>query len=223
MAAIAAAHGAGCHVDACIGAFVLPFLERMGVDVPPWDFRVPGVTSISADIHKYGYTFKGASVVLHRDRSLLRHQHFWYEEWPGGLYASATTAGTRPAPPLAAAWFAIRHLGADGYLRLADEVRTATRRFRQGIDAIEGLRVTHEPDMSVMEFTADDRDVVAIAAGMESKGWRLDRQQGGMHLMVSPYHLRVVDDFLTDLAAVVAAAPPGTGEMGPLPTYGGIA
>ncbi len=222
VAGLAAERGISCHVDACLGGWLLPWWERIGESVAPWDFRVPGVTSLSADIHKYGFTFKGASAICYRDRSLLRYQHFWYEEWPGGLYASGTTAGTRPAPPIAAAWFAVRHLGADGYLRLAREVRDATTRFRTGIDAIEGLYVTHEPDMSVMEFTSNALDVAAIAGAMDAKGWKLDRQQGGMHLMVSPYHLRVVDDFLADLAAATAAAPPRTDEPGPTPTYGGI-
>lgn len=212
-----------CHVDACLGGWLLPWWERLGETVAPWDMRVPGVTSLSADIHKYGYTFKGASVVLYRERSLLRHQHFWYEDWPGGLYASGTTAGTRPAPPIAAAWFAVRHLGADGYLRLAEQVRDATRGFRAGIEAIPGLHITHQPDLSLFEFAAPDLDEVAITAAMEAKGWHLDRQQGGMHLMLSPYHLRVVDDFLGDLAAVVESAPPRSAEPGPLPTYGGIA
>jgi sphinganine-1-phosphate aldolase len=99
--------------------------------VPPWDFRVPGVTSISADVHKYGYTFKGASVVLYRSRELLQHQFFWYDDWPGGLYASGTSAGTRSAAPIAGAWAAINHLGVDGYLRLAEIVAATTTASRR--------------------------------------------------------------------------------------------
>ena len=104
VAALAAERDILCHVDACLGGWLLPWWEQLGEPVPPWDLRVPGVTSLSADIHKYGYTFKGASVILYRDRALLKHQHFWYDTWPGGLYASGTTAGTRarrrpsPAP-----------------------------------------------------------------------------------------------------------------------------
>ncbi len=123
IAAIAAERGALCHVDACLGGWLLPWYERLGEPVPPWDFRVPGVTSLSADIHKYGYTFKGVSIVLYRDREQLKRQYFWYDSWPGGLYASATTAGTRPAPPIAGAWAAINHLGAEGYLAKAVQVR----------------------------------------------------------------------------------------------------
>src|SRR5262245_7134878 len=122
LAALAAERGALCHVDACLGGWLLPFLARLGEDLPPWDLRVPGVTSLSADIHKYGWSFKGTSLLLHRDEDLLRLQYFLYDGWPGGLYGSATTAGTRPAAPIAAAWATIHHLGMDGYLRLAGAV-----------------------------------------------------------------------------------------------------
>ncbi|HEY5011969.1 MAG TPA: aminotransferase class V-fold PLP-dependent enzyme, partial [Acidimicrobiia bacterium] len=107
LAALAAGNGVGCHVDACIGGFVLPFLERLGLDVPPWDFRVEGVTEISADVHKYGYCPKGASVIVHRDPDWFAHQVFLYDDWPSGLYGSPAMAGARPAAPIATAWAAI--------------------------------------------------------------------------------------------------------------------
>ena len=110
--------------------------------MPPWDLRVPGVTSLSADFHKYGWSFKGVSLLLHRSRDLQRHQYFIYDAWPGGIYGSATTAGTRPGVPIAAAWATVSHLGEAGYLRLASQVLDATRRFRAGIEAIHGLRIT---------------------------------------------------------------------------------
>lgn len=207
------------HTDACLGGWLLPWWERLGEPVPPWDFRVPGVTSISADIHKYGYTFKGASVVLYRSRDLLQHQFFWYDSWPGGLYASGTTAGTRSAAPIAGAWAAINHLGVDGYLRLAAGVRDTTRRFVAGIEAIDGLRLTHPTDLSLFEFGSDDFDISAVGDGMDDRGWNLDRQQGGLHLMVSPYHEHIVDQFVADLADAVA----GRGESrGVAASYGGV-
>ncbi|CAN5905558.1 aminotransferase class V-fold PLP-dependent enzyme [soil metagenome] len=220
LAADAAARGILFHTDACLGGWLLPWWERLGESVPPWDFRVPGVTSISADVHKYGYTFKGASVVLYSSRDLLRFQHFWYDGWPGGLYASGTSAGTRSAAPIAGAWTAINHLGADGYLRLAEVVRDTTRRFRLGIEAIDGLRLTHQPDLSVFEFGSDTLDIGAVADVMDDRGWHLDRQQGGLHLMVSPYHARTVDDFLTDLASAVADHGESRGVDA---AYGGVA
>ncbi len=138
LAALAAERGVLFHTDACLGGWLLPWWERLGEPVPPWDFRVAGVTSISADVHKYGYAFKGASVIAYRSRDLLERQFFWYDDWPGGLYASGTTAGTRPAAPIVGAWTAINRIGADGYLRMAATVRDTTRRFAEGIAAIEG-------------------------------------------------------------------------------------
>ena len=204
IAALAARHDTLCHVDACLGGWLLPFWEELGEPVPPWDFRVEGVTSLSADVHKYGYAFKGASVILQRDPAMTRRQWFLFDDWPGGLYGSPTTAGTRPAAPIAGAWATIQHLGRDGYLRKAAVVRDTTRRFQQGIGALEGLEVHGRPDLSVFEFGSADLDVGAIGDVMDDRGWHLDRQQGGLHLMVSPYHAHVVEDFLDDLADAVA-------------------
>jgi sphinganine-1-phosphate aldolase len=212
------------HTDACLGGWLLPFWEQLGHHVPAWDFRVEGVTSISADVHKYGWTIKGASLILYRDEELLRHQFFLYDEWPGGLYGSATTAGTRPAAPIAVAWATVRHLGLEGYLSLARQVFEVTGRFRSGIEAIGGLGLTHQPDMSVMQIGADPRgvdrapDIGAVGDFMDDRGWYLDRQQGGLHLMLWPYHRHVVDDFLSDLAAAAATDAASRGKTA---TYGG--
>ncbi|MEZ5208541.1 MAG: hypothetical protein R2690_16575 [Acidimicrobiales bacterium] len=166
---------------------------------------------------------QGASTVLHKDPELVRHQWFLYDEWPGGLYGSITTAGTRPAAPMAGAWAAIRFLGADGYLRKATQVRDATRAFQAAIAGIDGLAVTGTPDMSVFEFgpaPGSGVDIGAVGDGMDDRGWNLDRQQGGLHLMVSPYHLTVTDRFAVDLADAVAA---GGTSRGKAAGYGGIA
>jgi sphinganine-1-phosphate aldolase len=220
LAALAAERGVLCHVDACLGGWLLPFWSRLGEPVPPWDLSVPGVTSLSADIHKYGWCFKGVSVLLHSDPEMVRHQYFLYDAWPGGLYGSATTAGTRPAAPIAAAWATITHLGEAGYLRLAAQVRDATRRFRTGIEAIDGLRITGDPVMGVMEIASDDLDLAAVNDVMEDRGWHLDRQQGGLHLMLSPYHLTVADEFLADLAEAVTTHAESRGVEA---RYGGVA
>jgi glutamate/tyrosine decarboxylase-like PLP-dependent enzyme len=223
LAALAGECGTLCHVDACLGGWLLPFLEQLGEPVPPWDFRVEGVTSLSADIHKYGWCFKGASLLLHRDENLLRLQYFLYDGWPGGLYGSATTAGTRPAAPIAAAWATINHLGLDGYLRLADQVRTAATRLRAGVEAIDGLHVTGDPVPGVMEIAADASshglDISAVADVMDDRGWHLDRQQGGLHAIISPSHVRAADAFLADLADAVASHGESRGVE---PRYGGV-
>ena len=208
IAAIAHARGILCHVDACLGGWLLPWWERLGQPVPPWNFAVDGVTSLSADIHKYGYSFKGVSTVLYRDRDLFQNQIFMYDDWPGGLYASSSSAGTRPGPPIAGAWAAIHHLGAEGYVRLAARVLDATTRFRHGIAAIEGLEVHYEPDLSLFEFGnplggGGTLSIEAVCDVMDDRGWNLDRQQGGLHLMMSPGHDRIVESFLHDLRAAV--------------------
>jgi sphinganine-1-phosphate aldolase len=223
LAALAAERGTLCHVDACLGGWLLPFLERLGEPLPAWDFRVEGVTSLSADVHKYGWCFKGASLLWHRDEDLLRLQYFLYDGWPGGLYGSATTAGTRPAAPIAAAWATINHLGLDGYLRLATQVRDAARRLRAGVEAIDGLAVTGDPVPAVMEIAAaeDGLDIGAVGDAMDDRGWHLDRQQGGLHAIVSPSHLAVADAFLADLGAATTAAR-GTASRGVAARYGGV-
>ncbi|HEY3143022.1 MAG TPA: aminotransferase class V-fold PLP-dependent enzyme [Acidimicrobiales bacterium] len=219
LAALAAGRGVLCHVDACLGGWLLPFLERLGEPIPPWDFRVDGVTSISADIHKYGWCFKGASLLLHRDEAVQRHQFFIFDGWPGGLYGSATTAGTRPAAPIAAAWATIRYLGEDGYLRLADQVREAAQAIRGGVGAIDGLHITGDPVPGVLEIASTRLDMSAVGDVMDDRGWHLDRQQGGLHAILSPSHVAVAAEFLTDLAAAVAEHGESRGVAA---RYGGV-
>jgi glutamate/tyrosine decarboxylase-like PLP-dependent enzyme len=189
--------------------------------VAPWDFRVDGVTSLSADIHKYGYSFKGASALLWRDPARYERQ-WWFDDgaWGGGLYGSPTTAGTRPAPPIAGAWAALHHLGDDGYLRLAGVVRDTTRKLVAGIEAIPGLRLTVPPDLSVFEVGSDELDVDAVADGLERRGFRPDRQDGGFHLMLSPYHARVADELLDAMREAAAEAADGRRSAPSTPTYG---
>jgi sphinganine-1-phosphate aldolase len=216
LAALAAEHGAGCHVDACIGGFVLPFLERLGVAVPPWDFRVPGVTEISADIHKYGFAPKGASVVLHRDADWFGHQVFLYDRWPSGLYGSPGVAGARSAAPIATAWAVLRHLGAAGYVEIARELRETTSGFRAAVEAIPGLEVVGDPIGPVLAFTSSVVDPEAVGAAMDARGWHLNRivDPPGLHCMLSPAHAGVLDDLVDDLRASVAA--PGESPGAPV-------
>ena len=221
VAALAAERGVLCHVDGCLGGMLLPFWERLGEPVPPWDFRVPGVTSISADIHKYGYSFKGASVLLHRDRANYAKQ-WWFDDgaWGGGLYGSPTPAGTRPAPPIAGAWAALRFLGADGYLELARVVRDTRDLLLQGVEQIDGLRVTQPPDLSIFEVGSDDLDMSAVADALADEGWYPDRQPGGLHFMLSPFHAKVVSDLLAALTTAVDVVRNGRASDGAAATYG---
>jgi len=207
LAALASERGINFHTDACLGGFLLPFLEELGEPIPPFDFRVPGVSTISADVHKYGYCTKGASVITHRDRAHLhQYQLFLYDQWPGGLYGSFAMAGARPAAPIAAAWAVMNFLGRSGYVKLARVLRDTTRTLRAGIEAIPELTVWADPVMSVMSFGSKRIDISAVGDVMDERGWHLDRQTDpdALHLMVSPAHARVVDAFLSDLRDAVA-------------------
>jgi glutamate/tyrosine decarboxylase-like PLP-dependent enzyme len=209
LGALARDRGLGLHVDACLGGFALPFLRALGHTVPPFDFSVGGVTSISADLHKYGYGAKGTSTVLYADRHLRRWQFTAHTDWPGGALASPTLLGTRPGGGIAAAWAAIHHLGSDGYRRLFASVMDTTVRLQRGIRSIGDLEIVGEPPMTVFAFGSAGRDIFAIADCLERIGWRIDRQSGPdcLHLIVNPVHAQVADAFLADLAGAYGTAP----------------
>lgn len=229
LAGLAAEREIPCHVDACLGGFLLPFMEKLGYPVPPFDFRVPGVTSISADLHKYGFAAKGASVILYRDREIRRHQYFALSDWPGGLFGSPTMTGTRPGGAIAAAWAIMNYLGEEGYLRLAGLIMDTARALMDGIAAIPGLYLLGRPDMSVFAFSSDSIDILMLGEAMEARGWTMDAQQkpASLHLMVTPAHASIVEPFLTDLrecAAEIAGRSEGasTGMAAMYGMLGGI-
>ena len=211
IAALAAERGILCHVDACLGGYLLPFVERLVRSVAPWDFRVPGVTSISADLHKYGYSARGASAILYRDKELRRHQFFATSDWPGGLYGSPTLAGSRPGGAIAAAWAVLNYLGVEGYTRLARVVMDTTDAIKDGISGIPDLRVIGDPDMSVFAFTSDSLDIHAVADVLDQAGWHPDRQQNpsSLHCMVTPAHENAVQPFLAALKDAVDSVRSG--------------
>jgi len=196
------------HVDACVGGLMLPFVRKLGYDVPDFDLSVPGVTSISADLHKYGYAAKGASVILYKSRALRRYQFFVHTDWSGGIYASSTMAGTRPGGAIAAAWAVMNYLGESGYLALADTVMQTTLQLRQGIAALEGVRVLGDPLMSVLAIGSDQVNIYQVGDELTQRGWYLDRQQfpPSLHLTVNYAHAGVAERFLSDLEAAVAEA-----------------
>jgi glutamate/tyrosine decarboxylase-like PLP-dependent enzyme len=206
LAALAADAGASMHVDACMGGFVLPFMEMNGEAVPPWDFRVDGVTTISADLHKLGYAPKGASVLLHRSKELRSYQTFVFDDWLGGFYASPAMQGSRPGLPMATAWAVMHHLGIDGYRELTRVTLEAARRIAAGIRAIPQLTVVGEPEVHLLALTSASLDVFALGDALLERGWYLDRQAppDSLHATVSAGNVPVVDDFLRELRACVA-------------------
>ncbi|MBU0926584.1 MAG: aspartate aminotransferase family protein [Spirochaetes bacterium] len=225
---IAVAAGVPLHVDACVGGYLLPFIERLGAVLPPWDFRVPGVSSISADIHKYGFAAKGASCILYRSLETFKHQVFVNQDWPGGVFASPALLGTRPGGAYAAAWAALQANGEDGYVELARRTMDATARLMAGVSAIPGLEIIGKPKASLFSFRSTDPalNVFALGDEMERKGWHIDRLQrpDALHAMVTASHGRVVDAYLADLAAAAARvrAHPELAESGQAATYGMI-
>jgi sphinganine-1-phosphate aldolase len=197
----------GLHVDACVGGFFLPFVEKLGVTLPVWDFRVPGVTTISADLHKYGYTAKGASAILSRDPEVFSHQVFRFggPERQDDWYVTPGMTGTRPGGSVAAAWAVMMYLGEDGYLRLVKQTIEYLRRWWAAIDAIPDLEVMGRPAMSVFAFTSKTLDIFAIADGLEERGWLLFRDSfpvKAIRFMQSPGHEAYVDKFVADLREV---------------------
>ncbi len=210
IAQLAATVDANCHVDACMGGFVLPFAEMLGRPVPPWDFRVDGVHSISADIHKLGYAPKGVSVVLHRTKELRRYQTFLFDAWLGGFYGSPNLQGTRSGLPMAAAWAVMQHLGIDGYVELTGKVLDTADRVRAGVSAIEGLRVLGDGAYHLVAISADPSageplDVFALGDALAERSWYLDRQgpPDSLHATISNGNAAVIDLFLADLEASV--------------------
>lgn len=222
IAAIAQERGILCHVDACVGGFMLPFAKKLGRKIPPFDFSVPGVTSMSADLHKYGWAAKGASVVLYRTRELRRHQFVVYTDWPGGLYGSPSAPGTRPGGPIAAAWAVMNYLGEEGYLRAAKTTLDTTDAILANLRAIPELRVLGDPAMSVFSFDSPTLDIYAIGDAMQSRGWHLDRQQRppSLHMTITPKHEKLVGEIDEALRASVDEVKSGRAAEGSAAMYG---
>jgi glutamate/tyrosine decarboxylase-like PLP-dependent enzyme len=212
LAAVARERNLWMHVDACVGGFLAPFVRRLGYPIPPFDFAVEGVRSMSADLHKYGFAAKGASVMLLADQALRRHLVFEFDNWPRGKYAVATFAGSRPGGAIAAAWAVMRYLGIEGYTRLARKIMEARERLEKGIAAIEGLYVVGTPELSVMGVGARGLDIFAVAEQMTKKGWFISTmsEPPGIHLgMLTLAHAQHVEEYLDDLAAATAVVRDG--------------
>ncbi|MER6236252.1 aminotransferase class V-fold PLP-dependent enzyme [Streptomyces clavifer] len=239
IAAAAAEAGVLCHVDACIGGWILPYLRRAGREVPPFDLSVPGVTSLSVDLHKYAYADKGASVVLYRDAELRRHQYFAHAGWPGYPVVNPTVQGTKSGGLLAQAWAVLQHVGEEGYTALAGRVAEASDRLLAGLRATGGVRVLGEPGAGLVAFTvlgeggceavagahgAPDLSLLLhLADEMRALGWYLQPQLSfdglppNLHLTLTPATVGRVDALLDDLAAALAKArglPPVTVDPG---------
>ncbi len=224
LSELARRRGVFFHTDACLGGFVLPWARKLGYDVPAFDFRLPGVTSMSADTHKYGFAAKGTSVVLYRGRELRRHQYFTATDWPGGLYFSPTFAGSRPGALSAACWASLVTLGEAGYLDATKKILETARRVREGIETIPELEVLGDP-LWVIAFTSKELNVYEIMDRMTQKRWNLNglHRPPAVHLCVTLRHTRpgVARRFVADLGEAVAAVKENPGAPGGMaPVYG---
>jgi len=222
LSELAREHGIGFHTDACLGGFVLPWAERLGYPVPKFDFRLPGVTSMSADTHKYGYAAKGTSVVLYRGLELLHHQYYTAADWPGGLYFSPTFAGSRPGALSAACWAALTSIGEQGYLDATKRILETAAQVKEGIRQIPELRVLGDP-LFVIAFASDSMDVYKALDFMSHKKWSLNglHKPTCVHLCVTLRHTQpgVAERFLADLREAVEhvrAHPEEKGTMAPV-------
>jgi len=221
---IALDRGIGFHTDACLGGFVLPFAERAGFAVPQVDFRLPGVTSMSIDTHKYGFAAKGTSVVLYRHEHLRREQFFTSTEWPGGLYFSPTLSGSRPGALSAACWAALLTVGAEGYERSAAGLMEAGKFLKNSISKIPGLKVLGNPQW-IIAFASDEINIYEVMDRMTHRGWNLNglHHPPCVHLALTLRHLQpgVLDRFVVDLKASVQEVKLNPGaSSGMAPVYG---
>lgn len=176
------------HVDACVGGIHLAFMRKLGYDVPEFDFQVPGVSSLSADLHKYGYAAKGSSIVLYRDKELRRYQIYACTDTTGYTLINPTLLSSKTAGPLAGAWAILNFLGEEGYGHMVSAVQEATRRLIEGIDRIQDLRVLGKPDMCMFSIASDTINVYQLADEMKKRGWYL---QGQFSTPISPRNLHI--------------------------------
>lgn len=211
---VAADKGIWLHVDACVGGYFAPFARMNGVPVPPFDFEVPAVMSMSADLHKYGYAAKGASTVLFRSEDLYAHMPFDLAGWSGAPMKTPTLAGTRPGGAIAAAWAVMNHLGIEGYRRLQGQVCATRERVEAGVKAL-GFEVLGNPMLGLIAFRHPDHHSFAIYGEIYRRGWftSVTKEPPSLHLMLSPKHSEVIDQYLSDLADSVKAV--AAGQDGP--------
>ena len=222
LSELAREHDLGFHTDACLGGFILPWAEKLGYKVPAFDFRLPGVTSMSADTHKYGYAAKGTSVVLYRNPELRHYQYFTTPDWPGGLYFSPTFAGSRPGALSAACWASLISIGEKGYLDATKKILETATIIKKGIEEIPELRLMGDP-LFVIAFAADDMDIYRINDEMTHKGWSLNglHKPACLHIAITLRHAQpgIPESFLTDLKESikeVKANPKAEGGFAPV-------
>jgi glutamate/tyrosine decarboxylase-like PLP-dependent enzyme len=205
---IAQSAGVWLHVDACVGGYLAPFVKMSGRTIPPFDLGVPGVVSMSADLHKFGYAPKPISTLFYSGPQYAGHHGFEFHDWPNGRFATTTIVGTRAGGAIAGAWALVQHLGKDGYTVIADELMTGIETLRNGVDEIDGVHVLGDPALSIVAIGANDVDIFRVGELLQTKGWvpGLLQQPKALHRMMSMLHVPVMTDYLTDLEWAVQCA-----------------
>ena len=194
------------HVDACIGGFLLSYLKKCNYNIPLFDFNLDGVSSLSVDLHKYAYAPKGSSVLLYRNDELRKQQFSVYPNWEGGIYGSTSFLGTKPGGIVAASWFALNHIGENGYIELTQKTMSATKVIYDFIQKSEHLSLIGNPIMSLIAFHSEKYDIYHIADELSNLGWYIGRLQNprGIHLVVSQIHADgAAENFIADLQSVL--------------------
>ncbi|XP_023230613.1 sphingosine-1-phosphate lyase-like, partial [Centruroides sculpturatus] len=196
------------HVDACLGGFLLPFMKKAGFDIPICDFRLSGVTSISADMHKYGFTPKGSSVILYRNPTYLRYQYTVQTDWPGGVYITPNIGGSRAGSNIATCWATMMYYGEDGYIETTRRIVKTTRYIENGLRSIPGIFIFGKPQMSVIALGSKEFDIFCLISLLNERGWNLNNLQypSGFHICVTLQHTEegIADSFLHDIRECTA-------------------
>ncbi len=208
LSRIAVARGVWLHVDACVGGWMLPFVAALGRDVPAFDFTLPGVNSISADLHKFGFCPKPASALFFRSARLQDHATFDFNVWPSGRFTTSTLVGTRPGGAVAAAWAVLRYLGRSGYTRIAAQILAMRDAYVEGLVSNAEMTIRGTPEFAVIAFGCDGVEMAEVAASLAGRGWvpGMVRSPVSLHLLLSLHHEPVRDAYISDVAECVREA-----------------
>jgi glutamate/tyrosine decarboxylase-like PLP-dependent enzyme len=218
---VAEAHNVWLHVDACVGGYFAPFARMNGIELPEFDFGIPAVRSMSADLHKYGYAAKGASTVFHRSETQRDFQGFSFDDWPAGGMSTPTFAGTRPGGAFASAWAVMHYLGIEGYREKARLVTDTRIKLMRAIEDTPGLHNIGDPQLGLFAYGADHANIFAIWGALKAKGWftGVITEPRGIQLMLSPAHAAVADEYIEDLREALAAVSQSETKEAEAPSY----
>lgn len=209
IAKLAKKYNLGCHVDACLGGFLIPFMKKAGFSLPPFDFSVDGVTSISCDTHKYGFSPKGSSVIMYSNKHLRHFQYFVAPDWQGGIYACPSIPGSRPGAIIAVTWATMIYYGESGYVESTRKIISTRRKIEDGLRKIKGIFVLGKPEVSVVAFASHNFDVYHLGDALTKKGWHLNTLQfpSSIHICVTALNTQpgVADQFIKDVRECTAA------------------